>query len=294
MKFEQELKRLFIPLILPALILYVTFFVVPALQGIPFTFTDYTPYNRVTNFVGLDNYRRLPDDAILREAFGNTLKFAVLGFVQLPLQLFFAVVLTLRVPLKRPLTAIIFLPAIMSVVVTSLIWFFIYNPVFGLLNEALRFLGLEGWTHAWLGERATVIPAVAAMGIWQSIGGGMILFLAGLKKIPRDLYDAARIDGAGTWGCFRYITWPLLWEITRLLLILYVIGSLQTFGGPFVMTRGGPGNQSLTLTLYLYNRAFDYGYQYYYAATIGVLIFVMVMAATVLMYRFTGRETVEY
>src|SRR5207302_3269959 len=114
-----------------------------------------------------------------------------------------------------------------SVAIVAMLWLFIYNPVFGLLNGMLRMVGLDSLALPWLGMTSTTIPAITVASVWAGVGSTMILFLAGLQKIPKDFYDAAQIDGGNDWQLFRHITWPLLWEVTRILILLAMIGGLQ-------------------------------------------------------------------
>jgi len=184
-------------------------------------------------------------------------------------------------------------PAVISLTIVGLLFQFMYNPQIGLVNGVLDVLGLDSWKHSWLGESATAIWSIIAMSQWQSVGYVMVLFIVAMQRIPRELYEAAYIDGASRIQAFRKITVPLVREMTLLAMIITVSGAVLVFNEVQVMTAGGPNNASHTLGTWLYKSAF-FNDQMGYAAAIAVVIFVITLAASILQL-FLGRgRAVQY
>ena len=291
--YKREPQKLIIPYLLPAVLLYSIFVALPVLQSPYFSLTDYTGIS-VPNFVGFDNYRKLVEDSRWWTAVRNTLAYTVMhGVLGLGLGLLFAVAVAALRRAARPIKFIIFAPSILPTAVIALLWLFIYNPQFGLLNGLLRGVGLGAWAKPWLGDNATVLPAITIAAVWAGIGGTMILFLAGLQKIPRDFHEAARIDGANEWQVFANVTWPLLWEITRILIILEVIGGLQAFGLFFVISGGFLREAAQVTGTFLYMVAFTET-RMGYATAVGVVLFAIIMVLTIITNTVLKRDTVEY
>jgi ABC-type sugar transport system permease subunit len=291
--YHRERLRLIIPYLLPALILHTLFFTVPVVQSPYFSLTD---WNGMTapSFIGLENYAALAGDSRWWIAVKNTIWYALVsGVVGLALGLLFAVAAKNMRRWVRTIKFIIFLPSILPTAAIALLWLFIYNPQFGLLNGMLRMVGLGLLAHPWMGDNATVLPAITIASVWAGVGSTMILFLAGLNKIPTEYYEAARIDGANEWQLFRHVTWPLLWDITHILIILAIIGGLQAFGLFFFISGGNLREASQVTGTYLFQAAFRES-RYGYATTIGVVLFVVIMALTVASNRLLRRDTIEY
>jgi len=239
---------------------------------------------------GLYNYKTLLfHDPIFRTAFRNTLLFALYTVpTGMLLGLLLALVVNVSLRGISVFRAAYFLPVVVPVVATAIIFRWLYNPDYGVVNWLLSLVGIEG--RDWLGDASTALAAVAAMGVWQSLGWNMTFFLVGLQSIPRQLYEAARIDGAGSWQLFRHITWPLLTPITFFILVTSTIGSLQgAFDQVYLMTQGGPGYSTYTNSYYLYSQAFRY-FHYGYAAAYAWVIFLVIAVATFLQFRFLSRR----
>jgi ABC-type sugar transport system permease subunit len=292
--YKKERARLIVPFLLPAVILYTIFFAYPALQSPYFSLTTWSGLGD-PEFIGLANYQKLVTDATWWNAAKNTLYYALLGGVLgLALGLLFAVtVRSLSQRVGRITKSIIFAPSTLSVAIIAMLWLFIYNPVFGLLNGMLRMIGLDSWALPWLGMTSTTIPAITVASVWAGVGSTMILFLAGLQKIPKDFYDAAAIDGANEWQLFRYITWALLWEVTRILIILAIIGGLQAFGLFYVIAGGFTRPDTDVTATFLYRAAFN-EQRFGYATAMGVVLFLIIMVLTVISNRLLTRESIEY
>jgi multiple sugar transport system permease protein len=239
---------------------------------------------------GLYNYKTLLlDDPIFRTAFKNTLLFALYTIpTGMLLGLLLAMAVNTRLRGIAFFRAAYFLPVVVPLVAIAIIFRWIYSPDFGLLNWFLGRLGFAG--HDWLGDSSTALPAVAAMSVWQSLGWNMTFFLVGLQAIPRQLYDAAEVDGAGPWMRFRHITWPLLMPMTFFILVTSTIGSLQgQFDQIYIMTQGGPGYSTYTNAFYIYSQAFRY-FHYGYAAAYAWVVFVAIAIFTFLQFRFLSRR----
>jgi ABC-type sugar transport system permease subunit len=286
--------RIIVLFILPACILYLLFVVYPVIRAFVVSFHHWDGYARNMTFVGLDNFRNLIfHDTVFWGSFKNTFfLLSVPGVITLGLALFFASVLSSNLRGGKFFRITFFFPNVMSMVVISLLWAFIYNPSFGILNGFLRLAGLEELTRTWL-EPGRVIPALVAPIVWCSVGFYMVLFLAGIQNIPQALYEAARIDGAGSWQCFRCITLPLLWEIISIAVIFIVIGGLKVFDLVWVVTSGNPTRHSQVIATYMYQKAINEG-NMGYGTAISILLFILVLVATLISMRLLAREKVEY
>lgn len=260
-------------LLLPWAVLYAAFFIYPFVYSFILGFLDYNPLNTAnTEWVGLDNVKRLFGDKQFLQAMKNTLLF-VLGTVPATtvLALGFAVALRGSFKGKDFIKAAIFLPSILSMVVIALLFKLLYAPG-GALNAVLAPLGLGG--HGWLTDPNTALVAIMAMDVWAAVGYYALIFHAAFAGIPEELYEAAELEGAGTWAIFRYITLPMIRPVLAFVLVINMIRSFQVFIEVFVMTQGGPLGATNTLVLYLYETAFrrlDYGY----ASVIAYAVFVL-------------------
>lgn len=290
---QRELRKLILPLLGPALLLHAIFFLVPVVNAFYYSTTSWSGLTTEKEFIGVANFVRAFNDHTFIMALKNVVYFSVLGFVFVfPLSLLFAVVLSRKPPCERLLKFIIFAPTLLSVVVTAVLWGSIYNPVIGLLNETLRGIGLSKFAQPWLGRRGIALPAITVAMIWQGLGLYVILFLAGLQKIPRSFYESAELDGADAWQQFWHVTLPLLWDVVQILVVLWVIGSVQAFALIFVITRGYP-NVIEVIGTYMYWAGFQ-GQSIGYASAMGVIMFFMVLVASVVINRLIRREAIEY
>lgn len=282
--------------VLPAVVLLLVFVYYPIVENVRLSFFSWNAFSPSPVFVGLDNYRTAFGDPIFYRALFNNTAYAVVSLVfQVGFSLALAAVLeeTVHQRLRGFLRTIYFIPATISITVAGILFSFIYNPQIGLLNRALDGVGLHSWTHAWLGEQSTSIWSIIAMSQWQSIGYTAVLFVVAIQRIPRELYEAARIDGAGPVRTFRNITVPLVREMTTLVVILTISGAFLVFNEVMVMTAGGPDNSSQVLGTWLYRNAFfedDMGY----AATIAVVIFVITFAIAALQTVISRRRRIEW
>jgi len=243
---------------LPALLLIGLFTLLPFVQGVVLSFQSWDGVG-ATAFVGLNNYQRVFADNIFWASMANVAKFGLIGFLLgNALSLALAVAVNAN-PIGRTFYRIVYyLPGVFSVVVIGMMFQWILQPTVGILNRTLGSLGLELLKHNWLADPATALPSVAGVYVWYHWGFGFLLFLAGLQGVPRELYEAASIDGAGAWERFRYVTWPQLVPVTTIVSILTMLAALQIFGTVQVLTNGGPGYHTEVPTLRIYKEAFDF------------------------------------
>lgn len=260
----------------PWLLTFVVFWLYPLLFSLILSFCDYDVFHpAVFSFAGLKNYLRLVNDADFVQSFSNTLIF-VIGTT--PVTTVLALALALMISSVRRgsevFRSIFFLPSIISIVVTATIFKSIYSPV-GILNRMLGLVGLPG--HAWLVEKGLALPAIMLMNIWAYTGFYMVLYLAALKAVPRQLYEAAEVDGADEWQQLRFITLPQIRNMTIFILIMNTIRSWQVFPEVFTLTRGGPVGSTNTIVHHLYDTAFRY-HEMGYSSAISYVLLAIILA----------------
>ena len=254
-------------------------------------------------FVGLQNFVDLlgwhaedgqtkMNDPEFWKYLGNTLFLMMAIPINMAGAMFLAIVLNQKIRGRVLFRTIFFLPTICAGVGVMLLWKWIYNPEFGLLNYLLSLVGIKG--PLWLQSYHLAKPSLMLMGLWSGIGGtSMVLYLAGLQGISPELYEAAEIDGANAWQKFAHITYPMLMPTTFFIFITSVIGGFQGgFESAYVMTGGGPAGATTTISYYIYNHAFQW-FNMGYAATIAVVLFGLVLLVTLLNWRYGGRR-VQY
>jgi multiple sugar transport system permease protein len=276
----------------PALLVLGVFFLLPVVAALGLSLTDYDLYAladiRHLRFVALNNYWDLLHQPKFWSALGHTLYFVVVG-VPLSIMVSLGAALLLNSPLVRFNTLFrtaLFAPVVTTVVAVAVVWRYIFNTKYGLLNYALGLAGIH--PVDWLGDPHWAMPSIIVFAVWKNFGYNMIIFLAGLQAIPRDLYEAARIDGASMVQQFRHITLPMLAPTLLMVGILTVSGYFQLFAEPYVMTEGGP-LQSTTSVLYLmYNEGFKW-WNFGTASAVAFLLFVIMFVVTALMLR-VGRR----
>ena len=254
-KYNRAETRLAWAMVSPWIVGFIIFTAFPMVASLVMSFTEWdilTP----PEFVGLENYHKM---FFVDKYAMHSLKITVVfSGVSIPLNIVFglgiAMLLNTNIRGLSTFRTIYYLPAILSGVAVALMWRWIFSTDFGLINAALNVFGIQG--PAWLADRAWIIPSFIVMRLW-SVGGGMVIYLAGLQSIPTDLYEAAEIDGANWWKRVRHITLPMLSPTIFFQLIIGVIFSMQIFTEAFIMTNGGPANASLFFILYLYRKAFQ-------------------------------------
>lgn len=270
--------------IAPSLIGLSVFLIGPMLASLGLTFLEWDPLlpSQFT-FVGMDNYVHLVNDNNFWQALRNTL-FFIIGYIPLVIVFGLAVALLLNRGLRGMpfFRGAFFMPVVSAWVAVALLWTWIFNPRFGLVNYLLALIGIEG--PAWLFDPTWAMPAIILTSVWKDIGFVSVLFLTGLQSVPPEYYEAAAIDGAGAWQQFRRITLPLLSPTTFFVLIISLINSFQVFDQVWIMTEGGPAGATSVLVEQIVNNAFRYG-RMGYAATISWVLFILVFAVTVIQSR---------
>lgn len=265
-------------MLLPNIIGFLMFMLIPMIATFVLSFTNYDMLT-APKFIGIQNYITMAKDPIVRQVTLNTIIYTVLTVpIGMCISLFLAVMLDQKIGFRKFYRAAFFLPSITSMVVVAIVWQWIYNPDYGLLNYFLSLFGIQG--PKWLLDAKTALLSLAIVGIWKSAGYNMIIFLSGLQGISTTYYEAAELDGASKWAQFRYITLPMLKPTTFFIFIMAVISSFQVFDQVMLMTKGGPGRASSVLVHYLYQNAFQY-FKLGYACAIAYLLFFIVMIITV-------------
>lgn len=261
----------------PNVVGFLMFMLIPMIATFVLSFTRYDMLS-APKFIGLSNYIDMFQDEIVWKVTWNTIVYTCLTVPGgMCISLLLAVVLDGPILGKKFFRGAFFLPSIVSMVVVSIVWQWIYNPEYGILNFVLGLFSIEPVN--WLGNSSTVLGSLVAVGIWKRSGYDMMLFLAGLQSIPETYYEAAKLDGANKWQQFRYITLPLLKPTTFFVFIMAIIGSFQVFDQVNLMTEGGPGRSSSVMVHYLYQNAFQY-FKLGYACAIAYLLFAIVLVIT--------------
>ncbi|MCR2822981.1 carbohydrate ABC transporter permease [Lederbergia panacisoli] len=288
----HERRFVFLSL-LPILTLYIIFQIIPIFAGTWLMFFDYTPLNASSNFIGLDNFVKLFQNEIFREALLNTTIFVL---VAIPLNIIFTLFLAVCINkvrhrgLKNTFRTFFFLPCIAPLAGSAIVWASIFNPQAGLLNMILNKLGFEGIN--WLTDPKVALISIIIMTLWADIGYNLIIFMAGLDAIPSSFYEAAELDGVGKWGAFRYITLPLLSRTSLFVFIMTTIAYFQMFDQFQIMTSGGPMNSTRVLSLEIYDQAFTYA-NMGYASAMAFVLLIIILVITVIQLR-VGRTNWEY
>jgi multiple sugar transport system permease protein len=271
----------------PALSLIGVFFFLPIVASVVLSLTDFDIYAVASRhnlrWVGLANYHRLLQAPLFWKAFTNTLYFVVIAApLSIGASLGAALLITSR--LKPRGTAVFrtvfFLPVVTTLVAVAVVWRYIYHPRLGLLNYGLAAFGIG--PIDWLGDPHWAMPAIILLAVWKNFGFNMVIFIAGLQSIPERLYEAASVDGAGPWPQFRSITLPALAPTFAFVAVMTLVGYLQLFAEPYVMTDGGPSNSTLSIVLLMYREGFRWwnmGTAAAIAFVLFAIIFVLTMAA---------------
>jgi raffinose/stachyose/melibiose transport system permease protein len=285
--FSRRRRYTAVLFLAPALAVYGLFILYPLVRGVLLSFTD-NMGGPVSDFVGLAQYETLLRDPTALAALGHTVVYAaVVLVVQTTLGLFAASVLAHRARIRRTVSSLLLLPALISPVMASFIWSYLYRPDGG-INTLLGEVGLQAFQRIWLGDTSIALYAVAAVNIWMFVGYSCVIFLAGYAGIPRELLDAARIDGANRWQRFWRVEWPMLAPALTVTVTLSLVGSLGVFDFPLVLTGGGPADSTNTLALLIYRHIFNNS-DFAMAAATAVLLLVLVIvvstAASVLLRR---------
>lgn len=267
--------------VMPLLIGLLVFTVWPVVQSLIISFCRYNIVSPA-KFIGTRNYVELFHDPLFWQSLKVTTIYSIIS-VPLGLAAGLAVALLMNQKVKgiAIFRTIYYLPAVVSGVAVSLLWVWIFNPDYGLANVAMR--GLHLPAQQWLNSPKTALGSLILMSLW-GVGGGMVIYLAGLQGVPQHLYEAANLDGANSWQQFRNVTIPMLTPVIFYNLIMGIIGSFQVFTQAFVMTAGGPSNSTLFYVLYLFKQAFNY-FHMGYASAMAWVLFAIILVLTLLVFK---------
>ncbi len=269
----------------PGLIIFSVFTVFALIFAFYLTFHEWNIIQPTKPFVGLRNYTDMFQDERYRRSVINTAYYTG-GSVPITMAIGLLIALLLNQPIRfrSIFRTMYFLPVVTPLVVTAILWKWLYNGDYGLFNYYLLKTHLIHNPLLWLSDKNLAMPAVILMSIWGGVGFSMVIYLAGLQAIPEELYEAAKLDGAGAYARFRHITLPLLSPTTLFLLVMGVIGSFQIFTQIFVMTSGGPVERTTTMVYYIYQSAFQF-YDMGYASTLAFGLFALLFLVTLLQLR---------
>ena len=270
--------------VIPFLVVFVIFRIYPFLLGISTSFTDARVGPRPGNFIGLENYVEVFTNSEVGRAFLITFQYSV---IVVPMSFFIglamAVYVNRRLPFHTFSRLVFFAPFVLTATVVAIVWNWMFQTQFGLVNVGFGLLGLPD-RIAWLREPYLVLPVIAFITTWWQAGFSMVIFLGALQDIPEELMDAARIDGANAWQTFWRVTFPLLLPVSTLVITITLIEAMRVFSLIHIITRGGPSDYSTSVVYYIYQEGFV-RFEQGMASAIGVVLFLVIMALTAL--RFT-------
>ena len=276
----------------PALLLYLVLVLLPIVQAVYYSLFNWNGLQPLTNFIGLQNYVDAFNSTLFTGALSHNLMVVGLSLaIQIPMALGLAMFLSQRFPGRTLFRVVFFLPYVISEVVTGILFYLLLQPD-GAVNNILWSVGLDGLTRDWWGDLSVVMITMFFVISWKYFGFHMILLLAGLQNIPKEVMEAALIDGCGKWQAFRHITVPLLGPTLRVSIFLSVIGALQLFDIVYATTRGGPVHQSDTLAYYMY----DFGLKRQemgFGSAIAVLMFLICFGFALIYQRFVLRRDMD-
>lgn len=287
-------KRTIFILVAPGFLILLSMIILPIAMSVYYGMTDWGGIGSF-NFIGLENFKNIIfNDDVFKKSLLNALYLTVATIlIQHPLAIFLSILITHCGRWEKVLRTVLFIPAIISVVVAAKLWASIYNPQYGLINNVLETIGLSALKQDWLGDPSFAIWAVIVVVMWQGFGYAFLLYYAGLKGVPDELFDAAKIDGAGHFQLYTRIVIPLLAPMMRVAIVIAVITCLKQMEVVFLMTNGGPGSSTQLLGNYLYQTAFSSGL-YGYGNAISVVFVIIVLMITVVLNKVLTRDVGEY
>lgn len=268
----------------PTLIIFITFILFPVIFSFYLSFHEWNMFSSEASYIGLENYKRMFQSEEFWSVLKNTVIYT-LGTVPLnmALALLVAIALNKKIKGKKFLRTAFFAPVIISPVAAAVIWRWIYDPNYGLLNYSISFLGIDSIN--WLNDPTAAMFALIIMGVWKTFGINMVLFSAGLQGIPETYYEAAEIDGAGRWSKFWKITVPMLAPTTFFIMIMSMISSFQVFDLVYVLTSGGPLGSTKVLVFFVYEYAFKF-FEMGYASAAAYVLFAILIVLTMVQVRY--------
>ena len=276
----------------PALVVYLVFVIIPIIQAAHFSLYKWNGLGPLEDFIGLANYQVALASEVFWQAVGNNVLVIVLSLLlQIPFSLGLAILLNRRFPGRAIFRLLFFVPYVLSEAITGIVFSLLLQPD-ALVDSGLKGIGLEGLVQDWLGNTDIVMLTLFVIISWKYFGFHMILLLAGLQGIPREIEEAALIDGAGRWQAFRYVTLPLIGPTLRVSIFLSVIGALQLFDLVWVMTGGGPLTSTTTMAVNMFKSGFE-EQQMGYGSALAVLLFLCALVVALLYQRFVLRRDID-
>lgn len=267
----------------PALAVIGLFFVLPVFAGLLLSLTDFDIYAladlRNLRFVGLDNYGQVLQLPLFWRALGNTAFFVAVGVpLSIAVSLGCALLLQSKLARFKPFfRTALFAPVVTTLVAVAVIWRYLFHVKYGLVNAALVGLGLN--PVDWLGDPQWAMPTIILFAVWKNLGGNMIIFIAALQAVPEDLYEAARLEGAGSWALLRHITLPSIAPTLMMISILTTAGYFQLFAEPYVMTQGGPLQSTVSVLYLMYDEGFKW-WNLGVASSVAFLLFLIIIGVS--------------
>jgi len=291
---ERQQSRTAWLFLAPALGLITVFFFLPVVGGLLLSLTDFDIYAigspDTARFVGLANYAHLLSDPLFWQSLKVTFTNVLLGAPLSVLVSLGAALLVSSRLVRYPAVfrSIFFAPVVTTLVAVAIVWRYLYHPRYGLIDHALAQIGIA--PIDWLGDPNWAMPAIILMAVWKNFGYNMIIFVAGLQAIPEELYEAARVDGAGAWQRFRHVTLPSLGPTLLFVAVMTMIGNFQLFSEPYVMTQGGPVRATTSLVLLMYEEGFRW-WRLGHAAALAFVLFLITLAGTMIQLRLQRERT---
>jgi ABC-type sugar transport system permease subunit len=296
---NKQRRKLIIPFLAPSLILYLVFFIYPTIQGLGVSLDDWSGFKLPLKFIGLLNFKNLltMDDNFVIALKNSMYLFFVGGFVIFAVAFLFTSFLSSGIKAKNFFRGILFFPNVIAPIAVVTIWQFLYNPRFGLLNGFLNIIGLGQFDQSWAAP-GRIFPAITVIITWMAIGYYLVLLLAAADKIPQDVYDAGRVDGANTWQMFWLVTLPMIWDVIGILLVLWMISAMKQFEIAYAFSStGSVPPESYTLPIYVVVEGFGMRepiYRLGYASAVGCVLLFIVVILTIVIRRLFKREAIQY
>ncbi|MEU7837829.1 MULTISPECIES: sugar ABC transporter permease [unclassified Nonomuraea] len=275
--------------LVPAGLLYAGFILWPLAQSVYLSLTDWDGASPEKRFVGLANFQRMLGDGLFWRSLGHNLVWVVAGTaLTMGVALLLAMFVWNRPRGFTALRTIYFMPQVLPAIIVGIVWSWIYNPAFGILNRALEAVGLESWTRGWLGDPTFALYAVMVASVWATVGLAFVIFTAALHNVDTDLLDAARMDGANGWQRFRHVVIPQLSNAITLVTVLLLVHGFQAFDHVWIMTKGGPDNATQLIATYTYQKAFMEN-EVGYGSTLSLVLTVISLLVSVAVVRVRER-----
>lgn len=287
-KFGNEQAKTALLALLPSFIIFTAFTLYPVVYSLYLSFFNASLLASRRTYVGLANYSNLLQNPTFQKAVKNTVQYTI-GVVPIgiALSLCIAVLLNNRLRFRSFFRAAFFAPVITSMVAVSIVWTWMFEPSYGLINNLLALIGISG--PGWLTDPVWAMPSVILLSIWKNLGFNMVIFLAGLQNIPAEIYESASLDGVTPFQRLRHITIPMMRGPIAFAIIVSMIKSMQVFGQIYVMTGGGPANSTMVVVYYLYQQAFEF-YRSGYASAVAWVLFVAILLLTLIQNRLIKTE----